>query len=212
MPISSTPTPPRRGRPPKPGRGFEDTRGEMIRVGLELLTERSFSATGVDAVVKSLGVPKGSFYHYFDSKEAYGLAVLQAYDAYFCRKLDRHLLDAARDPLDRIVAFMADACNGLQRFQFRRGCLVGNLGQEVGTLPIAFRDCLLSVFNGWELRLANCLRLAQARGDLSSAADCKAIASYFWIGWEGAVLRARLEGGVAPLQIFSQCFIAGLPR
>jgi TetR/AcrR family transcriptional repressor of nem operon len=209
---STTQTAPRRGRPPRPDRGFDDTRRELVRTGIELLTERSFSATGIDAIVKQLGVPKGSFYHYFESKEAYGLAVLQAYDEYFCRKLDRHLLDKERDPLERINGFVADACNGLERFDFRRGCLVGNLGQEISTLPQAYRARLIEVFKGWESRLAACLELAQARADLSSDARCTEIAICFWIGWEGAVQRARLERSVAPLRIFADAFLAGLPR
>lgn len=212
MPHTATTTPPRRGRPPRPGRGFDDTRLELIRTGIELLTEQSFSATGIDAVVKRLGVPKGSFYHYFESKEAYGLAVLEAYDAYFCRKLDRHLLDEARGPLERITHFVADARGGLERFDYRRGCLVGNLGQEISTLPSSYRARLLEVFNTWEQRLADCLRLAQLRGDLFSGADCDALAVAFWIGWEGAVLRARLERSGKPLDLFSYSFLAGLPR
>ena len=212
MPSTETTTTRRRGRPPKADRGFDDTRHELVRTGIELLTERSFSATGIDAVVKQLGVPKGSFYHYFDSKEAYGLAVLQAYDEYFCRKLDRHLLDEGRAPLERISEFVSDACNGLERFDFRRGCLVGNLGQEISTLPRAYRARLTEVLNGWEQRVAACLHLAQARTDISPDARCVELATFFWIGWEGAVQRARLERSVAPLTIFADAFLAGLPR
>lgn len=212
--MASTETVPtrRRGRPPKADRGFDDTRRELVRTGIELLTERSFSATGIDAVVKQLGVPKGSFYHYFDSKEAYGLAVLQAYDEYFCRKLDRHLLDERRVPLERISGFVSDACTGLERFDYRRGCLVGNLGQEISTLPPTYRYRLIEVLNGWERRLAACLLLAQARGEISPDPHCAEMATCFWIGWEGAVQRARLERSVAPLTIFADAFLASLPR
>lgn len=202
----------RRGRPPRADRGFTDTRRELIRTGIELLTERSFSATGIDSVVKQLGVPKGSFYHYFDSKEAYGLAVLQAYDEYFRRKLDRHLMDAGRAPIERIVGFVSDACEGLERFDFRRGCLVGNLGQEIATLPQIYRARLIEVLNGWERQLATCLGLVQARGDLSPDARCHELATVFWIGREGAVQRARLERNVAPLTLFADAFVSGLPR
>ena len=212
MPPIDAITARRRGRPPRADRGFDDTRRELVRTGIELLTERSFSATGIDAVVKQLGVPKGSFYHYFDSKEAYGLAVLQAYDEYFCRKLDRHLLDEERVPLERISGFVSDARHGLERFDFRRGCLVGNLGQEISTLPPAYRARLIEVLNGWEQRVSACLDLAQARGDISPGARCAEMATCFWIGWEGAVQRARLERSVAPLTIFAEAFLASLPR
>ena len=58
-------TPSRRGRPPKIARSNADTRALLINTGLAVLTEKGFSATGIDLILKSAQVPKGSFYHYF---------------------------------------------------------------------------------------------------------------------------------------------------
>ena len=60
----------KRGRPPKRPEETLETRELLVRAGLEALTEKGFSATGIDEVLKRVGVPKGSFYHYFESKEA----------------------------------------------------------------------------------------------------------------------------------------------
>jgi TetR/AcrR family transcriptional repressor of nem operon len=62
---------------------YTDTRNDLIRSGLELLTQNGFLSTGVDAIVKNASVPKGSFYYYFKSKEEYAQTVLSAYDS-FC--------------------------------------------------------------------------------------------------------------------------------
>ena len=88
--------PPRRGRPPKVNRDNPDTRDALVRCGTEILTEQGFLSTGIDTVLSRVGVPKGSFYHYFQSKEDFGHAVLENYAGYFARKLDRCLLDASR--------------------------------------------------------------------------------------------------------------------
>lgn len=203
---------PRRGRPPKVNRDNPDTRDALVRCGTEILTEQGFLSTGIDAVLSRVGVPKGSFYHYFQSKEDFGHAVLANYADYFARKLDRCLLDASRPPLARIAAFVEDAKAGMQRFDYRRGCLVGNLGQEVTQLPEAFRESLEAVLLSWQQRLALCLEAAKAEGELAPDTDCARWAAFFWIGWEGAVLRARLVRGNAPLDCFIQGFLAGLPR
>ncbi|MDN3556197.1 acrylate utilization transcriptional regulator AcuR [Halomonas maura] len=203
---------PRRGRPPKVPRDDPDTRAALIRSGLEVLTEQGFAVSGIDGILKRVGVPKGSFYYYFDSKEAFGRAVMEHYGAYFARKLDRHLLDASRSPLARITAFVADAKAGMARHDYRRGCLVGNLGQEAGGLPEAYRQWLRATLDDWQRRLAGCLREAQANGDLRQDADCDRLAEAFWIGWEGAVMRARLEGGARPLETFITTYLEGLPR
>ncbi|MDV7209768.1 acrylate utilization transcriptional regulator AcuR [Azotobacter beijerinckii] len=203
---------PRRGRPPKIAREFPDTREALIRCGMEMLTEQGFMSTGIDGVLKRIGVPKGSFYHYFDSKEAFGQVVLENYGAYFARKLDRCLLRDDVPPLQRLCDFVEDAKVGMTRHQFRRGCLVGNLGQEVAILPNSFRERLEATLCDWQHRLANCLRLARDSGQLAAGADCEELAAFFWIGWEGAVQRARLVRCTGPLDIFLAGFLAGLPR
>jgi TetR/AcrR family transcriptional repressor of nem operon len=202
----------RRGRPPKVARSFDDTREALLHCGMEVLTEQGFAATGIDAVLKRVRVPKGSFYHYFDSKEAFVQEVLQRYAAYFARKLDRWLLDESVLPLQRLSNFVEDAKTGMARHQFRRGCLVGNLGQEITALPASFRQTLEDVLLDWQLRLANCLTEAVRLGQLRQGSDCDALAAYFWIGWEGAVLRAKLVQDAQPLDTFASGFLNGMAR
>jgi TetR/AcrR family transcriptional repressor of nem operon len=60
----------------------------------------------------------------------------------------------------------------------------------------------------WEARLAACLRLGQARGEVGAGRDCARLAHFFWIGWEGAVLRAKLRRSGEPLRIFAEGFFA----
>lgn len=211
--MNTTATPKRRrGRPPKVPRAYADTREALIRSGTAVLTEQGFTATGIDGILRRVGVPKGSFYHYFDSKEAFGRAVLADYAAYFAGKLDRWLLDGSTPPLDRLAAFVDDAKAGMARHGFRRGCLVGNLGQEVGALPEGFREQLLATLADWQARVARCLAVAREAGEIAPDADCDALAECFWIGWEGAVMRARLTRSEHPLDVFFAGFEAGLPR
>ncbi len=210
--MAITTSKPRRGRPPKVPREFPDTRAALIRCGMELLTEQGFMSTGIEGVLKRIGVPKGSFYHYFESKEAFGQAVLESYGAYFARKLDRWLLQDGVPPLERLGNFVEDTKAGMARYHYRRGCLVGNLGQEVAILPESFRDQLESVLCDWQQRLAACLRLAQANGQLPPGSDCDTLAAFFWIGWEGAVLRARLVRSSVPMDLFFAGFLDRLSR
>lgn len=206
--MTNAAPPARRGRPPKIARDHGDTREALLRCGMEVLTGQGFSATGIDGVLKRVGIPKGSFYHYFDSKEAFGLAVLECYADYFARKLDRLLLDERELPLQRLVAFVEDAKAGMIKHHFERGCLVGNLGQEVLVVPETFRVRLEEILLDWQQRLTKCLRLAVEEGQLPASTDCDAASAFFWIGWEGAVLRARLARSVQPLDVFIDGFLA----
>ncbi len=202
----------RRGRPPKRPEHSLETRELLLRAGLEVLTEKGFSSTGIDEILKRVGVPKGSFYHYFDSKEAFGAALIERYARYFAYKLERHFGDSSKQPLARLWAFVEDARTGMARHEFRRGCLIGNLGQEMAALPESYRASLIAVFHDWESRLARCLEAAQHRGEIPASVDCEQAAAFFWIGWEGAVLRAKLERSAKPLAVFARGFFAGLHK
>lgn len=204
-PLPQDDTPRRRGRPRRDPADAE-TRVRLIRSGLIHLTERGYSAIGVDEILRHAAVPKGSFYHYFPSKEAFGLALIDAYQDYFVDLLDGALTDSSLPPLDRMCLFIDRASEGMARHGYRRGCLVGNLGQEMSALPESFRARLIAVFDDWQVRTARCLELAQQQGQIATSADPSALAQFFWIGWEGAILRAKLEQGPAPIHAFTDLF------
>ncbi|MBS1207491.1 MAG: TetR family transcriptional regulator [Proteobacteria bacterium] len=193
---------PRRGRPPKVERDFTDTRQELIRSGLEVITETGYLAAGIEAVIKNIAVPKGSFYHCFKSKQEFGMAVIDAYGCFFAHKLDKFLLDTQHAPLQRIEAFVLHAGQGMTKYDFRRGCLVGNLLQETPLLPETFPERLRAILNAWESRVAACLDEAKLRGELATDVPPSELARQFWSGWEGAVMRAKLFRSVDPLNQF----------
>ena len=196
---------PKRGRPRLAPE--ESTRRQnLVRAGLEHFTEKGYSAVGIDEILKSASVPKGCFYHHFSSKADFGLALVAAYNDYFVELLDQTLLQEARAPLDRLRDFTTRAEEGMARHGFRRGCLVGNLGQEMGALPDDFRAALTRTLEGWQARTAHVLRQAQAEGMIDPEQDPDILAETFWIGWEGAVLRAKLELRPEPLRHYAMTF------
>ena len=200
----------RRGRPSKAMGDFRETREILCRAGLAALTQKGFSATGIDEILKTAGVPKGSFYNFFPSKEAFGAELIRLYAQFFALKLDRHFLNEHLTPLARLKAFCADAEAGMARHGFRRGCLIGNLGQEMEALPEAYRAQLTDTLLDWQARTARCLEAAKAAGEISPHIDGVQWAAFFWIGWEGAVLRAKLERSPEPLKTYTEFFMKSL--
>ena len=188
----------------------EETKTKLIRAGLELFTERGFDGVSLGDILTRTSLPKGCFYHHFADKEAFVLSVIAAYDAYFLKKLDRHFGHAELPPLLRLQAFIDDAAVGLKKYHFKRGCLVGNLGQEMGGHTPAIRKALVKVWRHWEQRVAALLEEAQARRDISSKSHPEEIAIAFWMGWEGAVLRSKMVAKADPLHLFAAYFFQNL--
>lgn len=180
----------------------KDTRAEIIAIGTELISLQGYNATGIDAVLRRAGVPKGSFYHYFGSKEEFGLAVIDHFAERYEKRLDTFLNDEEVTPLNRIRNYLE---YGLTRFTQNRcskGCLIGNLGQELADQNERFRSRLDEIFRSWKERFATCLREAQKAGELARDLDAVLIAGFILSGWEGAVLRAKVMKSPQPMGDF----------
>lgn len=183
-----------------------DKRAALIEFGMAIFTQKGFSGTGLDEIVQAAEVPKGSFYYYFGSKDEYAIEVIKNYGSYFSRKLARILEDQRISPLERLKAFTREASDGVKRFEFKRGCLIGNLGQEMASLEETFRVVLLEVIHDWRRRFTHCLDESKAAGEIATTVDSAALSQFFWSAWEGAVLCAKLEHSTVPLDNVSSLF------
>lgn len=180
----------------------KDTRSDIIKVGTELISRQGYNATGIDMVLKEAGVPKGSFYHYFKSKEEFGLAVMDVFADYYSQRMTALLQDTALSPLSRIRKLMEGSLERFSRNQCSKGCLTGNLGQEMADQNERFRARLDEIFDDWRRLFAVCLSEAQAAKELDSRLEAEALASFVLSGWEGAILRAKVMKSPQPLQDF----------
>lgn len=187
----------------KPG---NETRAELIRVGGDIIAHRGFNSTGINAVLKEAGVPKGSFYYYFASKEDFGLAVIDGFAADYNAQLDRTLGNHALPPLERIRSYLEMGIADMRSCDYCRGCLIGNLGQELAGQNESFRLRLDSIFSDWQARFAQCLEAAQERGDIDAGADPRALAQLLQMGWQGATLRAKVSKSVEPMAQFATMY------
>lgn len=189
-----------------------ETRHRLLRTGAEILCEQSFSSMGIEFVLKRAGVSKGSFYHFFVSKELFGLEVIAHYAEFFNRRLDRTLKSDGTPALERLRRYTEDGMEGMTRYEFKRGCLIGNLMQELAATHPAFREAITKVLLGWEDRITDCLEQAVAEGDIPPSINVRPYAEFFWTGWEGALMQAKRHQTVEPLKQFVQVFFLALPH
>ena len=183
-----------------------DTRNHIIQTGADLIGQKGFGATGINAVLTAAGVPKGSFYHYFSSKHDFGLAVIDTFAEEYDAKLDRILNDTSRTCVDRLRAYFDTGFETMTGCEYTRGCLIGNLGQELAGQNEAFRQRLDTVFASWEKRFEQCLAEAQRAGDISAGIDPADAASFLLSGWEGAILRSKVLKSTEPMERFVRVF------
>jgi len=169
---------------------------------MALFATQGYNATGIEAVLKRAGVPKGSFYHHFGSKEEFGLAVIEEFAGRFLARLDTFLADPATTPLDRLRIFLQRGLERLAEHQCTVGCLIGDLGQELAAQNERLHGRLDEILLSWRERFAACIREAQEAGELPLSYDSRVIAGFILSGWEGAVLSAKVMKSPKPVQDF----------
>lgn len=157
-----------------------------------MLLEHGYNGLGVQAVLEVAGVPKGSFYHHFEDKEAFALEVVDQYMTAVHAALDECLADPRRPPLERVRSFF-EATAEQYRAEGYMGCLLGGLGQELSGVSDVFRGKIEECFSGIAERLAVCLDEARRRGEIPPDSDPRQMASLLVDCWEGAALRSRLR-------------------
>src|SRR5271168_1127987 len=79
-----------------------DTKTLLLEAGMDVMFEKGYTNTGISEVLNSVGVPKGSFYHYFDSKEDFALEIIGYFDSGYSQKLINTLRDSDCGPVERL--------------------------------------------------------------------------------------------------------------
>jgi TetR/AcrR family transcriptional repressor of nem operon len=189
-------------RPPNP-----EVRKRLLAAGLDLIHARGFAASGVKDITEAAGVPKGSFYAYFASKEAFASAILDAYWADIETRLVP-ILDGEGSTQERITRFFHALTDDHETANFLLGCLIGNLALELSSNSEPIRAQLISILDRWGNALAACLR----SGDLGDGLDADEIASQLIEAWEGAALRGKMIRSRIPYDRFEADTIPALLR
>ncbi len=188
----------------------ESTKERLLDAGLSMLLRHGYNDLGIQVVLKETGVPKGSFYHHFASKEDFALQVIDRYMDEVHAGLDFTLGDSALLPLDRVRRFFE-----LSRDKYREdgylGCMLGGLGQELSGINPIFQKAIERCFATIAGRIAACMEEAQAKGDLPPGTDPRHMADLLVNCWEGAALRSRLRRDPAPLDSMLDFYFASVP-
>ncbi len=167
------------------------SRTSILSTARNLMLHHGYAATSVDDICSTAKVTKGSFYHYFESKEAVAIAVLNAfYDEGVGRLISGPYVDMT-DPKARLLAFL-DHLEAIGPELWRDGCLIGNFACEFAESSPVIRRRVASMFDALVTKLAPIFEPAATEEE--GAAE---LAEYTLMVIEGAVVMARAHADPA---------------
>lgn len=188
----------------------ESTRTTIIHISIQLMALKGFNNTGIAEILALAKVPKGSFYHYFKSKDELGMAIIEHYGQSLHSSLSQHLQTASGTPLERLRSYFEGALVYFGDNFSSCNCLLGNLGQELALQDPLMRAAIFRHYRRIEQELAACLAQAKTQGELPSHSDEQLLAKMLFASWEGCLVRAKLEQSLQPLRELIELYFSTL--
>lgn len=169
----------------------KNARQHILAVAQQIVGKKGFSAVGLNEVLQAAQVPKGSFYHHFASKDAFGEALLEDYfESYLA---DMRLIFAGNEPESRKLLTYWQRWTDNQSGQNDAGkCLAVKLGAEVADLSESMRQALDRGTSQIIQCLAGALMLGQAQGSLRLEQEPEPLATQLYALWLGASVMAKI--------------------
>ncbi|MPQ71148.1 MULTISPECIES: TetR/AcrR family transcriptional regulator [Pseudomonas] len=181
-------------------RETSDVRQGILDVGQRIMAAKGYTAVGLNEILATAGVPKGSFYHYFGSKDAFGEAVLEDYFESYLDDIDQTLAQPNQTMAQRLLNYF-HIWQATQSFQNCQGkCLAVKLGVEVADLSETMRAVLQRGTAGIIDRLTNAIEIGVAEGSLTITGNPRNVAQSLYQLWVGASVMVKITKSVQPFE------------
>jgi TetR/AcrR family transcriptional repressor of nem operon len=178
------------------------TKERILDAAEEIMLQKSFHSVGLNEILSAVKVPKGSFYHYFQSKEQFGVELLKHYVADASAFKRRALLtsELSENPAERLAAYFDLCIANLMGNNCQCSCLVAKLASEVATFSDDMRAVLAEGMREWRGFMEKLLIEGQEKGVFRKDLNAHATAALIQDLWMGANQRTQVERSVAPLR------------
>ena len=179
-----------------------DTKEAILAAGHALIIEKSYNGCGLKEILDTAGVPKGSFYHYFKSKEDFGLALIERAQDQMHDFMREYLRDRKFSPRTRIANMYAR----IQQFHEEEGidcqCRVPKLILEQSQLSENMRGGIKCAQDLMHNMMAQTIREGQQEGEINKSLVPEKIAVFLFNASHGASIQMQVERSTKPYDDF----------
>jgi TetR/AcrR family transcriptional repressor of nem operon len=168
-----------------------ETIDNILEIGTDLILKNGYNNVGLNKILQTANIPKGSFYYYFKSKEDFGLQVIKFYSENSLTFLKSYLTDTSKSPKERIITFFEDMQNVYADKHFKEGCLLGNCSLELSDMSEAFSNSVANELNKWQECFEKCIKEGQEENTIRSEESAKEMSDFILTTWEGSLLRMK---------------------
>ena len=178
-----------------------ETREHLLATGEQVCLQRGFTGMGLSEMLALAEVPKGSFYHYFRSKEAFGVALLERYFVNYLQQVDQQLNQPGLSARERLLAHFRYGATLFIEQGHIVGCLGVKLSAEVCDLSEPMRDALQHGASAMIATYARCLSEVATEQPLPYGQTPEQLAQRCYLLWLGASLQSKISRESGPITL-----------
>ncbi|MEH6537983.1 MAG: TetR family transcriptional regulator C-terminal domain-containing protein [Psychroserpens sp.] len=179
-----------------------ETIDSILEIGTDLILKNGYNNLGLNKILETANIPKGSFYYYFKSKEDFGVQVIKFYSENSITFLNSYLTDSTKMPKARILSFFEDMKNVYINKGYKEGCLLGNSSLELSDMSEAFSDSVANELNKWQDCFEKCIQEGQDNNTVKKDETAKDMADFVLTTWEGSLLRMKSSKNTESITTF----------
>lgn len=183
---------------PKKPMNKKYNREEILLTGLYLIRRQGYHHTGVSDILKHSGIPKGSFYNFFRSKEDYTLQLMELYGGSIDQLLEQALHEEEPSALRRLLGFYGLLVRAYEQEEARNGCLVMNLATETSGFNDRIAEMAHCIFQGWINQLAVVIAEGQEMEEIRNDESPEVLAEFVHTAFYGSLVRSKMQRSVDP--------------
>ncbi|MGH8003502.1 MAG: TetR/AcrR family transcriptional regulator [Limisphaerales bacterium] len=169
-----------------------ETRGNLVAAAVKLMRDKGFTATSVDEICEAAGVTKGSFFHYFETKEELAKDDVDHFSKCQMQRFEAGSFNNLADPLDRLYGYLDYMANSIPKNpEVVKSCLIGNLTQELYLTNPEIRSVCAENFSWHNKKLQRLIEEAGRAHPPRAAVDAESLAQYFYATMQGSLIFAK---------------------
>ncbi|MCB6182052.1 TetR/AcrR family transcriptional regulator [Leeia sp. TBRC 13508] len=178
------------------------TRENIVEAGLAAIIQQGYDGMGLEDILKTANASKGSFYHFFKSKDNLVLAIIEEYESFYTHARKTLLSSSDVSPKQRIHNYLLFLVEDQRAHEMARGCLYGMLAQSANARSDSVRQKLDQIFTDWRTHLETEILAAQSANELATSLTPADAADFVICAYEGALIKFKVDRNITALEKF----------
>ena len=172
--------------------GYKHNQEDILEMGYQVIRKRGYHNTGINHILQESGIPKGSFYNFFKSKQDFAIKMIERYGENNKNWIENFFTTSSESPLNALRSFYRLLIDLNEQDEYSSGCIVNSLSNEVGRNDDGLAHKMNAQFLGWIDVISEVVKKGQETEEITNAYSAEDIAEYLHAGMYGGFPRMKV--------------------